>query len=93
MVGMRNFQDTFETRERSFISAFSICITVPLKKSDKYVGLSNLSMYYALDTHAKTIEQINFTRYLNQDGNTTFFIIEEAKETILDFPQGTVRVL
>ena len=27
---MRNFQDTFETRKRSFISAFSICTTVPL---------------------------------------------------------------
>ena len=29
---MRNFQDTFETRKRSFISAFSICMTVPLRK-------------------------------------------------------------
>ena len=27
---MRNFQDTFETQKRSFISAFSICMTVPL---------------------------------------------------------------
>ena len=27
---MQNFQDTFETRKGSFISAFSICITVPL---------------------------------------------------------------
>ena len=27
---MRNFQDTFETRMRSFISAFSVCMTVPL---------------------------------------------------------------
>ena len=27
---MQNFQDTFETRKRSFISAFSICMTVPL---------------------------------------------------------------
>ena len=26
---MRNFRDTFETRKRSFISAFSICMTVP----------------------------------------------------------------
>ena len=31
VVGMRNFQDTFETRKQSFISAFSICMTVPLK--------------------------------------------------------------
>ena len=30
VIGMRNFQDTFETLKRSFISAFSICMTVPL---------------------------------------------------------------
>ena len=29
---MRNFQDTFETRKRSFISPFSICMTVSLSK-------------------------------------------------------------
>ena len=28
---MRNFQETFETCKRSFYSAFSICMTVPLK--------------------------------------------------------------
>ena len=29
---MQNFQDTFETHKRSFISAFSICMTVPLSR-------------------------------------------------------------
>ena len=29
---MQNFQDSFETHKRSFISAFSICMTVPLRK-------------------------------------------------------------
>ena len=28
---MRNFQDTFETRKRSFISVFSICMALPLR--------------------------------------------------------------
>ena len=28
---MENFQDTFETPKRSFISAFSVCMTVPEK--------------------------------------------------------------
>ena len=28
---MRNFQDTFETRKRLFISAFSICMTALLR--------------------------------------------------------------
>ena len=27
---MQNFQDSFETRKRSFISVFSVCMTVPL---------------------------------------------------------------
>ena len=27
---MRNFQDAFETRKRSFITVFSICMTLPL---------------------------------------------------------------
>ena len=36
---MRNFQDTFETRKRSFISAFLICMTVPLRSKlrNKYL--------------------------------------------------------
>ena len=33
---MQNFKDTFETRKRSFISAFSICSTVPLKPVANY---------------------------------------------------------
>ena len=28
---MRNFHDTFEIRKRLFVSAFSVCMTVPLK--------------------------------------------------------------
>ena len=32
MVEMRNFQDTFEMCKRSFVSAFSICMTLPLIK-------------------------------------------------------------
>ena len=38
------------------------------------------------DTDPKEIQQINFTGNLDRAaGATTFFIIEEAKETILDF--------
>ena len=36
---------------------------------------------------------MNFTANLDRAGNTTFFIIEEAKETVLDFSQETVKVL
>ena len=54
----------------------------------------DLSRQQALDVEPKLIQQINFTANLDQAGNTTIlFITEEAKETILDFSQGTVRVL
>ena len=54
----------------------------------------DLSKQEALDADPKAIQQINFTGYLDWTGNTTmFFIIEKAKETILDFSQGTVKVL
>ena len=44
---------------------------------------------------AKAIQQINFTGNPNrcEDVTTMFFIIEQAKETILDFSQRTVKVL
>ena len=54
----------------------------------------DLSKQQALDADPRAVQQINFTANLDRDGNTTmFFIIEEAKETVLDFPQGTVKVL
>ena len=54
----------------------------------------DLSRKQALDADPRAIQQINFTANLDRAGNTTmFFIIEEAKETVLDFSQGTVRVL
>ena len=52
----------------------------------------NSSKQQELDPRA--IQKFNFTANLDRAGNTTiFFIIEEAKETILDFSQRTVSVL
>ena len=46
----------------------------------------------ALNADRKAI-QINFTENLDQAaGGTMFFFIEEAKGTVLDFSQGTVKV-
>ena len=54
----------------------------------------DLSKQQALDADPRAIQQINFTENLDRAGNTRFyFILEEAKETILDFSQGTVKVL
>ena len=54
----------------------------------------DLSKQQALDADPRAIQQINFTANPERAGNTrVYFILEEAKETILDFSQGTVKVL
>ena len=54
----------------------------------------DLSKQQALDADPRAIQQINFTANLYRAGNTrVYFNLEEAKETILDFSQGTVKVL
>ena len=48
----------------------------------------DLSKQQELDVDSKATQQINFSGNLNRAGNTTMiFIIEETKETILDFSQ------
>ena len=56
----------------------------------------DLSKQEAFDADPKAIHQINFTGNLARNGNantTIFFIIEEAKETVFDLLQGTVKLL
>ena len=62
----------------------------------------DLSKQQALNPDLKSVQQINFTGSLNRqyaedkninDNTIVLLIIEELKETILDFSQGTVKVL
>ena len=54
----------------------------------------DLRKQQALDADPRAIQQINSTANLDRAGNTRiYFIIEEAKGTILDFSQGTVKLL
>ena len=54
----------------------------------------DLSNQQELDVGPKEIQKINFTGNLRWAPNAKMlFIIEEVKETILDFSQGTVKVL
>ena len=54
----------------------------------------DLSKQQVLNADPKAIQQINFTANLDRAGNARlYFILEEAKETISEFPQGTVKVL
>ena len=54
----------------------------------------DLSKQQALDADPKAINQINSTANLDRAGNIRiYFILEEAKETVLDFLQGAIKVL
>ena len=54
----------------------------------------DLSKHQVLDADPKAIQQINFTANLDRAGNTRFYLsLEEAKETIFELSQETVKVL
>ena len=54
----------------------------------------DLSKQQALDADPKAIQQISITAGLDRVGNTRiYFILEEAKEIVFEFLQGTVKVL
>ena len=54
----------------------------------------DLSKQQPLDSDPRANQQINFTANLDRAGNAKiYFILEEAKETELEFSQGTVKVL
>ena len=84
------------------VTQLVVCWTIILSTIVKLLYYSAIQNYYkmividlikqqALDADPKAIQQINFTGNLAQQA-TIFFIIEEAKETVLNFSQGIVKV-
>ena len=66
----------------------------PYLKDDYKMIAIDLSKQQALDADPRAIQQINFTVNLDGDRDTRiYFLLEEVKETILDFLQGTAKVL
>ena len=66
-------------------------IDYPYFKNYKVIPI-DLSKQQNLDTDQKAIQQINFTGNLDWGGITQmFFIIEEVKETVLDFQKEQVK--
>ena len=63
------------------------------KKYYKMIAV-DLSKQHALDADPEAIQKINFTKNLKRAGNTRFyFIIQDVKENVFEFSQGTVKVL
>ena len=101
MTNKRNFfdkplKDNFNIYNIQKIATFTtVCLLDYLyfKICYKMIAIDS-SKQQAFDADPKAIQQINFTANLQRDENTTLlFIIEETKETILDFSQGTLKVL
>ena len=79
---------------KKHFSLFHKCSLLDLKnKLAKMWQTKPLSKQQTLEVYLKANQQINFSRNVDQAGNTMFFIIEEAKETILNFSEGSVKVL
>ena len=84
---------------------YTTCCLLDYNYVNEYYKMKaiDLSKQQALDADLKAIQHINFIenldRGLNADGQiinvnaTMLFITEEAKETVLEFSQGTVKVL
>ena len=65
---------------------------VYFKKYYKVIAI-DLIKQQELDADPRAIQQINFTVNLDRAGNTRiYFILQDLKETLLDFSQGTVKV-
>ena len=63
------------------------------KKYYKMIAV-DLSKQQALDADPKAIQQINFTTNLDRAGDTRIcFILGEAKETVFESSQASVKVL
>ena len=54
---------------------------------------TDLSKQQALDFDPRAIQQINFTANVDRANTGIYFILEEVKETVFEFLQGTVKVL
>ena len=73
----------------------TVCLLDYTYFRDNYKMISiDLSRQQALDLDPRKIQQINFTANLDRaDDTRVYFILEESKETTLNFVHGTVEVL
>ena len=81
------------TGQREYYTTSCLLDYFSSKENYKIIAIDS-SKQEALEVDLKAIQQINFTGHLDSaEGVVMFFILEEVKETVLDFSQGTVKVL
>ena len=74
---MRSFQDTFEARKRSFISAFSICMTVPLNLK----SIDRVSIYFTASEQKKSF--LKASPYLYMSPSEWYGVIHFSNSSYL----------
>ena len=96
---VKNNKVTYENIRKTATGQVDYCTTICLldypyfKDSYKMIAI-DLNKHQALDVYPTAIQQINFTTNLDRAGKAgIYFILEEAKETILNFLQGTAKAL
>ena len=96
---IKNYKVTYEnirkiaTGQGDHYTASCLLDYICFKNHYKMIAV-DLSKQQVLDTDPKATQQINFTANFDRAGNTRFyFILKEAKETVFEFSQGTVKIL
>ena len=75
------------------ITQLVVCwILLSLKKKKYRLIAADLSKQKALDADPKAIQQIIFTGKTDNQIRV-YYILEQSKETILEFSKGTTKVL
>ena len=76
------------------ITQLDVCYIIPISKKYYKLIARDLSKQRKLDVDPKAMQQINFIGTLDRgEGAALFFIIKEAKETLLDYSKQAVKVL
>ena len=94
MIDGQNF---FDQPVRNDLMTYDSIQKIATGQADDYTTGFLLNYNYFKDYHKMIAidlsKQINFSGNLHRGADATmFFIIEEAKETVLGFLQGTVKV-
>ena len=96
---IKNNKVTYENIRKIAIGQGDHCTTgclldYPYFKDSYKMIAADLRKQQALHADPRAIQQINFTANLDRAGNTIiYFILKEAKKTILNFEQGTAKML
>ena len=101
MDGQNVFDQPIKNNQRKYDKIWKIAIDLEDDYTTVELDFLSIKNYYeikaidkALDAAPKAIQQTNFIRNLERDKITTIFLImEEVKETIIDFSNRTESIV